>query len=261
MVEAILTNPKYIGYSIYNRTSLKLKQKRVRNPPETWVVRPDAFTPIVSKDVFAKAQEIRKNRRDASGARILEKCRALLATHGRLSLSLIRKARISSPEAIQRRFGTLERLYKLVGYQPKKYNFFERYHRYKELHLAACESVIKGLQESGVTVSDRSPNGLLMLNNEYTVFVTVVPCYDGKGKCNWDLRKKERVTADLTIVVRLARGNREINDYYLIPAAERPLALKTSLKGRSYRLYRCNSLDAFFSMMRHIPIDGMREFN
>jgi hypothetical protein len=32
----ILTNERYIGNIIFNRTSFKLQQKRVVNPPEMW---------------------------------------------------------------------------------------------------------------------------------------------------------------------------------------------------------------------------------
>ena len=36
-VHQLLTNEKYIGNNVYNRTSFKLKKKRVQNPPEMWV--------------------------------------------------------------------------------------------------------------------------------------------------------------------------------------------------------------------------------
>ena len=46
-VHQLLTNEKYIGNNIYNRTSFKLKKKRVTNPPEMWVRADHAFAPIV----------------------------------------------------------------------------------------------------------------------------------------------------------------------------------------------------------------------
>ena len=47
IVHQLLTNEKYIGGNVYNRVSFKLKQQRVKNPPEAWVRRPHAFEGIV----------------------------------------------------------------------------------------------------------------------------------------------------------------------------------------------------------------------
>ena len=60
-IHQILTNEKYIGRNVYNRVSFKLKDKRVRNPPEMWVRKDDAFEPIVEEsedgrgNLFAEA--------------------------------------------------------------------------------------------------------------------------------------------------------------------------------------------------------------
>src|SRR5581483_7017669 len=44
-VHQVLTNEKYIGHNVYNRTSFKLKHKHVDNPPEMWVRAEAAFRP------------------------------------------------------------------------------------------------------------------------------------------------------------------------------------------------------------------------
>ncbi len=36
-IHQILTNEKYIGNSVYHRTSFKLKRKHILNPPEMWI--------------------------------------------------------------------------------------------------------------------------------------------------------------------------------------------------------------------------------
>jgi DNA invertase Pin-like site-specific DNA recombinase len=36
-VRGVLTNEKYIGNNVYNRVSMKLKQRRITNPPEMWI--------------------------------------------------------------------------------------------------------------------------------------------------------------------------------------------------------------------------------
>ena len=46
-VHEVLTNEKYIGNNVYNRTSFKLKQKHVVNPPEEWIRADGVFEGIV----------------------------------------------------------------------------------------------------------------------------------------------------------------------------------------------------------------------
>jgi DNA invertase Pin-like site-specific DNA recombinase len=62
-VHQILTSEKYVGNNVYNRMSFKLKKKRVANPPDMWIRADAAFEPIVTLDLFTKAQSIICERR------------------------------------------------------------------------------------------------------------------------------------------------------------------------------------------------------
>ncbi len=57
-VHELLTNEKYIGNNLYNRTSTKLQRPRVVNKPENWVRCNGAYQPIIDADIFATAQQI-----------------------------------------------------------------------------------------------------------------------------------------------------------------------------------------------------------
>jgi DNA invertase Pin-like site-specific DNA recombinase len=48
----VLTNEKYIGNNVFNRTSFKLKARRVDNPSDMWIRKEQAFPGIVSRDLF-----------------------------------------------------------------------------------------------------------------------------------------------------------------------------------------------------------------
>jgi DNA invertase Pin-like site-specific DNA recombinase len=61
-VHTILTNDKYIGASVYNRQSCKLQMRTVNNPRQEWVVRHEAFSPVVSKERFEQVKAIRLRR-------------------------------------------------------------------------------------------------------------------------------------------------------------------------------------------------------
>jgi DNA invertase Pin-like site-specific DNA recombinase len=53
-VRTVLTNEKYIGNNVYNRQSFKLKRKRVKNPPEEWVRKDNAFEAIVEPAYYLR---------------------------------------------------------------------------------------------------------------------------------------------------------------------------------------------------------------
>src|SRR5919206_3919504 len=55
-VRGVLTSEKYIGNNVYNRISVKLKRKRIVNPPEMWIRRVGAFPAIVDPELFHAAQ-------------------------------------------------------------------------------------------------------------------------------------------------------------------------------------------------------------
>lgn len=54
----ILTNKTYTGTKIYNKTWSRLKQRQHPNPPNEWVICPNAFEAIIDQETFNKAQEI-----------------------------------------------------------------------------------------------------------------------------------------------------------------------------------------------------------
>jgi hypothetical protein len=91
----ILTAPKYAGCHVYGRPSESFGRKRTFLPSAEWIVKPNAFEPVVDQDTFDKAQRIiaswtiRK-----SNDQILEDFRELLRTEGRLTAGIIEASRI-----------------------------------------------------------------------------------------------------------------------------------------------------------------------
>jgi hypothetical protein len=108
-VHQVLTNEKYIGNNVFNRVSYKLKQKRVRNPPEQWVRADHAFEGIVSEDVFWQARGIILARsRRLSDEEMLSSLAQLLERLGAVSgLVIDEQAYMPSSCAYRARFGSL----------------------------------------------------------------------------------------------------------------------------------------------------------
>ena len=79
---------------------------------------PGAYEPIVDVASIAEAQKILEARtNNKSNSELLDNLRALLAVEGGLSLRQIKKSvNMASPSAYQKRFGTIQRAYELIGY-------------------------------------------------------------------------------------------------------------------------------------------------
>jgi DNA invertase Pin-like site-specific DNA recombinase len=78
-ISKMLSNEKYIGTNVYNRTSFKLKGKGVKNPQEMWIRSVNAFEAVVDEHLFRAAQ-----RRFAElTRRKSDQCMLLLGADGR----------------------------------------------------------------------------------------------------------------------------------------------------------------------------------
>jgi len=102
-VRQILTNEKYIGNNIYNRTSYKLKQKHVINSPDMWVRKERAFDLIVSPELFHTAQVIIQERnRRYTDEELIERLNTLAIESSTLFAALIDATDDMPPDATYR---------------------------------------------------------------------------------------------------------------------------------------------------------------
>jgi DNA invertase Pin-like site-specific DNA recombinase len=90
VIRDMVTNPKYIGANVSNRWSGKLRRQRIRNPPEMWIRRDNAFQAIVDPELFRQAEVVAASRLGFySDEQLLEHLRQFLLKNGRLSERLI----------------------------------------------------------------------------------------------------------------------------------------------------------------------------
>jgi DNA invertase Pin-like site-specific DNA recombinase len=223
-VHQLLTNPKYAGANVYNRRSYKLKRKRINNPPEIWVRREDAFTPIVTFEQFAEALAIIEARhRHFTNEQLLECLRRMLARFGTLSGILIDETDdMPSSTAYRHRFGSLILAYKLIGYSPARdYSFLDTNRALREFHRQQCESIVNELHKNGARVQRNPASDLLTINEEFTASLVLARCRETPaGNHRWLVRLDNSLDPDVTIAVRLKGGNQEILDYYLLPSMD-----------------------------------------
>jgi DNA invertase Pin-like site-specific DNA recombinase len=117
-VRTILTHLKYVGCAVFGQVSKKLNTPVVKVPKSEWTLRPGAFEPIVDPATFTEAQKVLgQHRCQRTDEDLLDDLRRLLASEGRLSFSVIKKAPgLMAPGTYSKRFGSLRNAYKLIGY-------------------------------------------------------------------------------------------------------------------------------------------------
>ena len=223
-VRQVLSNEKYIGNNVFNRTSGKLKQRRVENPPDLWIRSDGAFDGIVEPDLFYKAQGILLERsRRFSNEEMLERLGGLYKKYGRVSGILIDEAEgMPSAAAYQGRFGGLLRAYQLIGYAPEvDYSYIEVNRRLRERHPELVAEVVAQLEAQGSTVELDPETGLLLVNQEFLVSLVLSRCTEtAGGSRRWKIRLEQGRNPDLTIAVRMDPTNEGIHDYYLLPSID-----------------------------------------
>ena len=260
-VHQILTNPKYIGSNVYNRRSFKLKRKRVRNPPEMWVMKTDAFEPIVSHEVFERALQIIEERhRQYTNEDMLGRLRALLLRVGHLSGFVIDEAEeMPSSSAYAARFGSLPRAYFLIGWSPgRDYSYLEINRKIRAQHKPLVDGIVDQLRLNHASVIRDDRTGLLTINAEYTAALVLARCQTtAAGSERWVVRFDTVLKPDITIAARLRPGNDGVLDYYLLPAiADLGASLRFAEHNPlSLEVFRFNDLSFFAAIARRVSVE------
>jgi DNA invertase Pin-like site-specific DNA recombinase len=221
VVRDIVTNPKYIGANVFNRKSFRLQKSHVTNPPEMWVRRDNAFIPIVSLELFTRAQHaVAVRNHYYSNAELLDHLRRLLTLSGKLTGTLIDGAwGMPSRTIYGERFGGLLEAYKQIGYQvPDNYAFVAETPRLTILARVQIESLIGALEDTGARVQHDPASKVLTINSDFRVGFSIARCRNTKNRdARWMFRLDEPARPDIAVIARMDRANVNILDYYLFP--------------------------------------------
>ncbi|MNV15014.1 Recombinase [compost metagenome] len=260
-VHQVLTNEKYIGNNVYNRSSFKLKAKRVINQPDMWVRMDGAFEGIVEKDFYEAAQRIIQARSARfTDEELLAQLSNLLTHKGWLSGMVIDEVEdMPSSSTFRHRFGSLVRAYQLIGYSPDRdYRYIEINQALRAMHPEIVARVIAEIGERGGMVVDDPSRGLLVINDEFTVSLVIVRCLETTaGGLRWKIRLDQGLRPAITIAVRMEAGNAEIRDYYLLPWFEcgaDPSMKLAADNGAMLDSFRFDTLDAFYDLTQRLEV-------
>jgi DNA invertase Pin-like site-specific DNA recombinase len=259
-VHEVLTNEKYIGNNVFNRTSFKLKKRHVVNTPDMWVRKDGVFEAIVEPRYFFTAQGIIRERcRKFSDEEMLEKLRKLHEQHGWLSGVVINEADdMPSSTAYSHRFGSLIRAYELIGFTPDHdYSFIEINRRLRGLHKEAIADTIRKIELLGGTVRQEPSSELLIINEELRASAVICRCLQTEaGAYRWKIHLDTGLLPDITIAIRMDAANEKPFDYYLLPALdiENPKMRLAENNGLALDAYRFDDLEAFFMLTERVSI-------
>lgn len=251
-----LTNENYIGNNVWARHALKLGGRRITNPRSDWVRADGTHAPIVSREIFDRAQAIIAERAQLLGdEEMLDVLRAIRSEHGTVSYFLIQdRADAPAVSTYGLRFGGLLQAYKLIGFTPgNDFSYLATNRALRDRHREIVEQVLAGIEAAGGLVEQDPESGLLTINREVTAAVVIARCAPTKtGALRWTFRFDPGHRPDLTIAVRMNEDNRCPRDYYLLPCVDPKAGVLrlAEFNGLSLDAYRVDSLDALYALAR-----------
>lgn len=259
-VHEVLTNEKYIGNNIFNRTSFKLKKRRVVNDPDMWVRSDGAFKGIVDTSYFYSAQYMISERcRRFSNDEMLEKLKNLHSREGWLSGLVINEAEdMPSSSAYAHRFGSLVRAYELIGYTPDRdFRYIEINRHLRKIYAEIIEDAIRRIRDLGGNVEREVTSEFLIINKELKVSVIIARCRQTQaGRYRWKVHLDSGLRPDITLIIRMDAVNREALDYYLLPSldVEDSRIRLSENNGFALDTYRFDDLEPFFQLAERAAI-------
>jgi DNA invertase Pin-like site-specific DNA recombinase len=260
-VYQVLTNEKYIGNNVFNRTSFKLKKKHVRNPADMWVRSEGVFQAIVSAEKFFVARGIIQERsRRLTDEELLALLKQLAQNHPTLSSQIIDSTEGMPASATYRsRFGSLLHAYRLAGFEPDHdYRYVEINRDLRALYPQLVADVRRRLDAVGATVTCDTNSDLLLINGEYSATMLLSRCRQTPaGSLRWLLKIDQRLAPDITILVRMDAANNQPADFYLLPIMdiETPRLLLCEENGAWLDTYQFENLDYFAAMAARRKIE------
>lgn len=222
MIEDILTNPRYVGSNVWNRTSRKLHTTGVTNSPDNWVIKVDAFASIIKRSSFDRVQAVLPRLLRWSDQDLLNDLRRLLKRHKKLSTILVAQTPgMASPGTYYRRFGGFRRAYGLIGYGVQAGRFDKAHHKLRTLLLR--DILIHRLttlfpEELTLFHHPHDMRPILRLDNGFEVSVRLCRrlCSRDSG-ARWRFyRGSARQLEDANLVCLFNRTNSNLVKYYLV---------------------------------------------
>lgn len=250
-VKQVLTNDKYAGTLVFNRSTQRLKTSKRLNTPTNWVKVDDAFEAIVSRDKLEEARRERQQRRHHwTDDEMLDGLRAIFVEHGRVTPDLINSSGGPAVKSYAFRFNGLTSALGLAGvsWPSTSRSVITRYRmrcitRDMTIELERCAA------EARAKVTKLSPRTYIL--NGVTVRLLCTRCRFERSHPCWKVTLAHQPAADFVIWVRADQANQHVEQIYLLPVADFPKNLfvwPSTLTLHKYERYAHTSLRSIFAV-------------
>jgi len=221
VVRGILTNAKYTGSMVYNRTTQYLQTRQKRRPESEWIVVPDAFEAIVDVETFRKATEVRYSKTwYQSNAQLLERLRMILKEEGRLSIKVLsERPGAPNPSACRRRFGSLANVYKLLDYESERRDAIDLRSRLYTMRKSLMENLVSMFPQD-LTVTAPGLRWRTTLRHKSGLKVSVRTCrymWPPSKPQKWVVEYHGKENPSTTLLALLDPSNTELEKFVLLP--------------------------------------------
>jgi DNA invertase Pin-like site-specific DNA recombinase len=219
VVRALLQNEAYAGTVVYGRSSKKLGAPLHPNPAGEWVRKPGAYRPVISPELFERAQaQLALTLRGVNNEELLAGVRALYAREGRLTGPLIdAEPGLLATQNMARRFGGLTTLYRLVGFTPIRNPRYAAVRswvtRWRETLTAFTQ---EWLMEGGSVVQRQG--WCLTVDGAWSLSFSVLNgCHARSNEQPQWFNHRASEATDIVVFARGVCGERGLRDYLVLP--------------------------------------------
>lgn len=260
-VYLILQNPMYAGFSVWNRTSCRMRSRRRSIPQQEWIMKSEAFQPIIDHPTFDRVQLMLPLRRGhLSNRAILKRVRRLLKIKGYLSWAILKNARgLPSLRSLRDRFGSYRQLYEKIGYQLPSYQELrsDRLKRSIRLRRELLEK-IRTLFPDNVTILRVSSRPRAVLQIDGRLFVSVLFCSPirRRGKYVWLVAPNPAERGFVTLLCPVKRSHERVLGCFVFPSLD---GFKTHFMFRNDPFLgaavRLRDLSEFYAVVKKVAME------
>jgi len=247
MLRCLFSNPTYNGAYAYGKHDGRYRTV----PREKWLICAHAFPAIISDMQWTQAYErVLAEIKRPNDAEMLEGLRCLWKRKGELNSKTINAAKdIPSVVAYAKHFGGLNEAYKLIGYPLRKdLSFVHAIRMSRRIRKALCDDLCERIEAIGGSADRMLVPGMLRINQNVIVKVTVRKAVVRDGRIVWILPIGKQLAADVLIIGRFRPPEQSILDYFVIPAISQlrgPLNSRMKDNVPYLNLHRFDDLQAF----------------
>ncbi len=215
-VTRILSQPQYAGTQTWGRTTAFLSGPVKRVASENWATCPNAFQPIITHELFLRAQvALASLTCRLTDEQLLERLKPVLKAHGKLNFDIIQNSRLCpSGYTYYQRFGGLLNVYARLGYStPELSAQATSRQRMMLIRNDLIKNFVEGFpdQIQEARVSKRFRAMLRYCRTGLLISVVIARhCPTGRGKSRWLVETPKSERKRMTVLALLGEQNTSI---------------------------------------------------